>query len=161
MTRPLFIGEMNPYGPAHEFALWPGPPGCAGDRLCRVVLGLEPEEYLRRFERTNLCLGQWDPRAAREAADGLMTRPGSQPFVLLGKKVAGAFGLGTAPSFHRFRLPVPGRRPLPHGHHIRMALRLPHPSGRCLEWNDREKVFLARRLVAELTQRCEGARPAP
>lgn len=80
--RPLLVGEANPYGGDPSFALYPSPPWCSGERLCRLVLGLDPDEYLGRFDRQNLCPRSWHLPAARARAeepftarDGLVLLP--------------------------------------------------------------------------------------
>ena len=68
--KPLLVGETNPYGGADEFALYPSPPGCTGHRLCHLILQLDADEYLERYDRANLCVGKWRIADAREAAVG-------------------------------------------------------------------------------------------
>ena len=114
--NPLLVGEVNPYGADPAFALYPYPRGASGDRL-REILGLTTAEYLRRFDRANLCSRKWDAAAARgRATDLLGERPGGT-FVLLGVKVQSAFGVD--------------RTREPHATFIT----LPHPSGRSRAWN--------------------------
>jgi hypothetical protein len=133
MSKPLFIGELNPYGADPEFALYPSPPGCSGDRLCRVVLGLDPDEYLERFARTNLCAGKWSLPAARARAREIkiaMSRGDFSVVVLLGAKVAAAWGVKFLPFVM-----------------TRRALVLPHPSGRNTRWNSPGEVAMARQAL--------------
>lgn len=129
--KPLLIGEANPYGNRPEFALYPLPPNASGGRLARI-LGLSRTEYLRRFDRVNLCCGPWRIRTARAAASDLRAARGT-PLVLLGAKVCSAFGLPYAP----FTV-VEGQLYL-----------LPHPSGLNRAWADREAVPRARHLLGE------------
>jgi hypothetical protein len=56
--------------------------------------------------------------------------PGPAFFLLLGRKVASAFGGDV--------LPFQARGPL---------ISIPHPSGRCLEWNDPAAVLSVRALL--------------
>lgn len=70
--KPLLVGEANPYGSDPAFALYPSPPGCSGDRLCRLVMGLDPDDYLERFERANLCPRRWSLAEARTRAADLL-----------------------------------------------------------------------------------------
>ena len=123
--RPVLVGELNPYGNDPGFALWPEPRGAAGDRLARI-LGLSDEDYLRRFERANLCTGSWDREVARRHLLALMLE--HDKIVLLGRKVAGALEKSNVgPAFTARSVEVLGKR-------WRFVF-LPHPSGRCLEWN--------------------------
>lgn len=137
--KPILVGEQNPWGSNPMYALWPDPPGCAGWRLCHVVLGLTPDDYLARYERTNLLAGhRWSvPRARRAAADLCAKRiPAGRIAILLGTRVCQAFGLPYDP----FTI-VGG----PHSGPI--FVRLPHPSGRCRAWGDERAVERARAAV--------------
>ncbi len=136
--RPLLVGEVNPYGPDPQYALWPDPPGCAGHRLCHVILGMERREYLRRFDRVNLCLGAWSMKAAREEATKILRRT-PRTLVLLGAKVTDAFLPG---AFRPFQVVLVDPE-------FRAAI-LPHPSGRCRLWNDPDNITRARRAVEDL-----------
>jgi hypothetical protein len=116
--KPLLVGELNPYGADPDFALYPSPPGCAGDRLCRLVMELGKEEYLERFDRVNLCEGKWMMRIARIEAYKI-TKSEVSKVVLLGRKVATAFDCELQPFRHDSRF-----------------VALPHPSGLCRAWNE-------------------------
>jgi hypothetical protein len=123
-VRPLLVGEANPYGGDPEFALWPAPRGCAGDRLCRLVLGMTEGEYFAAFDRVNLCPRMWSIRQARARAVQIeMDRGG--PVVLLGAKVCDAFRRAFRP--FTVVLTAPGAPAL---------VILPHPSGRSRLWNE-------------------------
>lgn len=130
--RVLFVGELNPYGDDERFALWDEPAGASGDRL-RRILGLSPASY-RAQARANLCAGQWRRLyAMARAAELRAAHPAPFPIVLLGRKVAAAFGLGEVPPFSRT---------------AERVFLLPHPSGLCQEWNQPSAVDRARRLLA-------------
>ena len=132
--KPLLVGELNPYGSDPRYALFPYPKNSSGDRLCRQVLGLTRVQYLRRFERANLCTAKWDLKSARECAS-LLLEFHRGPVVLLGAKVAKAFGVGYLP----FAIaPAAGDR---------KVLVLPHPSGLCRAWNEGGSFEKARRAV--------------
>jgi hypothetical protein len=133
-SKPLLVGESNPYGSDPRFALYPAPDGCSGHRLCCLVLGMRRADYLREFERKNLCDGPWDMLAARRRAQELRTW--KAPIILLGAKVARAFEFDP---FEPFVVTDGGR-----------TLVLPHPSGRCRVWNDPLAVGRTRALVAEV-----------
>lgn len=126
------MGECNPYGGDPHFALYPAPDGCSGHRLCCLILRMRRLDYLREFERRNLCDGGWDARKAREAARQLVGW--RAPVVLLGAKVARAFGIDPFEPFTVLD--------------DRKVLVLPHPSGLCRSWNDPGAFELARTLVA-------------
>lgn len=138
--RPLLVGESNPYGARPEHALYPAPAGCAGERLCRVVLGMEPAAYLRAFDRANLLAGQrWSAPQAREAAAKMMSATRVRLYILLGQRVAAAFGaqdgLVLWPAFS-WRDSLGDRFVL-----------LPHPSGRCRVWDEPGAVAQARTVL--------------
>ena len=134
--KPLLVGELNPYGADPKYALYPLPEGASGDRLCRLVMGLQRAEYLRRFDRVNLCVGKWSMRAARvKSAEIECQTP--RTLVFLGRKVATAFNSGHHPPFSIVE--VGGIR----------AVLLPHPSGLCREWNEPGAFDRARAVLRE------------
>jgi hypothetical protein len=99
------------------------------------LLGLTPVEYLWRFRRANLLpTSRWSTRAARLL---LEARGRGCAVVALGRRVAAAFAAADAPFFTR---------------HVTddgdVVYVLPHPSGRCREWNDPAAPERARRLLA-------------
>lgn len=129
-AKVIFVGEA----PSSR----PGPPlgGAAGRRLA-LLAGLPEAELRRRCEFVNLLdrcpplqangKGRtFDSSAAQAAARSLeRALPGGR-FVLLGARVARAFGI-----WHRDRLPISdsGR-----------FLVLPHPSGIVIWYNDKRNV---------------------
>lgn len=140
--KPLLVGEVNPYGADPEMALYPLPEEASGGRLARI-LGLSRGEYLRRFDRVNLCSGRWSEREARDAAYALMTS--GRPKILLGTKVRKAFGYDPFPLFTRS------------GDYYF----LPHPSGRCRIWNRPGAYEKARELLEEFLRREVHDPPPP
>lgn len=145
----LLVGEDNPRSEDPRHALYPYPPGCAGERMARIA-GWGTRGQLMRW-RTNLCLRAWDEEAARGWALALLrtVNPPWCAIVLLGRKVARAFRaadclVSDEPPFTVCY--VPGAPPL---------LLLPHPSGRCRAWNDPNAAARARALLAEVEGREE------
>jgi hypothetical protein len=103
---------------------------------------MTPEAYLTHFDRLNLCRSKWALRDARERARNIvLTRSG--PIILLGKLVCKAFDLDYHP-FTSTKLREDG------GH----VVLLPHPSGRCILWNQPDAITKARNLL-----RAAGALP--
>jgi hypothetical protein len=137
-VKPLLVGEQNPYGPDPEFALYPQPRGCAGWRLCHTILGMTAAEYLRIFDRMNLCNDPWRAWDAEAKVGELLLTPA--PKILLGAKVSWAFDVPFSPFEQTWFPSKGGRGPL---------LVLPHPSGRCRIWNERGSVAKARKAVLE------------
>lgn len=138
--RAWLIGESNPHQTdpeeAQRYALFYDPPESAGGRLCRWILGMKEREYLRAFERRNLCNGNWSIKRAREMVAALNLQMGAEDRVLLfGGKVWSAFF--RTPKYEPFR--VSGR-----------FLSLPHPSGRNAQvWGNYLSYSKVRALVAQ------------
>lgn len=130
--KPVIVGEANPYGGDPYFAMYPSPERSSGHRLCRLVLEMDEDEYLDRFERVNLCHREWRIKEARERAKTLIKRD----LILLGSKVCGAFGVPYAPFCHT-------------EHKYGVVVVLPHPSGRCMAWNEFGAFERARDCVLE------------
>lgn len=126
--RILLVGEDNPYSRDPRYALYPDPPGSAGGRLCFKIMGLTKKEYIRRFERVNLCAGKWDTYEAEGRAGEIARQLKWEHVVLLGSRVNTAFGL-----FHRPPFTFYGR-----------YVTLPHPSGRNRAWNEPGAIQKAR-----------------
>lgn len=136
VPRPVFVGELNPYGDRPFAALLDVPAGASGDRLCRLVCGLSSSRY-RRFPRYDLCVGKWSAKAARSRAGVLLGEHArSDVFVLLGRKVAEAFGVADLAAFSW--IDAPDRR----------IVLLPHPSGRCRDWQEPGTFERARTLLS-------------
>lgn len=135
--RPLLVGELNLHSTDPRYALWPEPAGCAGDRLCRLVMGLTPDDYLDRFARVNLCRGKWRTDVARAIAREISEGNPGRKVVLLGAKVAAAFGL----LFDPFTVKTQVR--------LGPVAILPHPSGRCRAWNEPGAHERARGVLRE------------
>lgn len=134
MIRTVLVGEMNPHRADPRFALYPLPPAASGGRLAKIM-GLTAREYLRAYPyRYNVCGGEeWDAREALLSAERIILKHPDPPMVLLGARVAVAFG---------FRF-VPFKR-------VGRFLMLPHPSGRCRIWNNPRSSGRARRLIRAL-----------
>lgn len=126
------MGEDNPHSGDPRHALCPYPPGCAGSRLQDRILDVSLGDYLRRYDRVNLCAGKWSAPEARLRAAGLVSD--GALLVLLGAKVAAAFGLDHEP------FTVAGLRGA-------VVVQLPHPSGRCRVWNDPASYGRARAVL--------------
>lgn len=135
--KPLLVGELNPYGAEPAMALYPLPFGASGHRLV-TIFGIGPGEYMDRFDRVNLCTGTWGWDAAFCAARRLLDecRPA---YVLLGAKVRRAFSVAAAVQIPASFMVVKTA--------VSRLYSLPHPSGRCREWNDLDAVRRARDLL--------------
>jgi hypothetical protein len=141
LGRILLLGEDNPQSSDPSFQLYPRPIGCAGHRLQTMILGLHSESDYLAIWRTNLCSPSWDSGRARKRARMLLSD--SVPWsviVMLGRKVARAFddALITDTSL----LPFVSCRIS-----NRILIALPHPSGRCKDWNDPVAIHNAQKLM--------------
>lgn len=133
MAKPLLVGEANPHGGDPYYALYPAPDGCSGHRLCCLILKMRRADYLREFDRVNLCPHEWSLKVAKQRARELLSDGNRTRFVLLGSKVCSAFGVKYEP------FTVVGVR-----------LILPHPSGLCRTWNEPGAFRRARELIAQV-----------
>lgn len=140
---PVLVGEVNPYSDRPFAALLDVPAGASGDRLRRLVMGVETRRY-RAWARYDLCVGTFTPAAARERADELAAQHRDDVIIVLGRKVADAFGLNVPP--FTYCRALPGMAPLPG---TGAFVVLPHPSGRNSTWGDPRSFARARKVLAE------------
>lgn len=121
----------------------PGPDGPLGGRSAARLAALAGVDvsWVLAQRRTNLIpyAGSWDAEEARVEAKRLDVEGPPVEFVLLGRRVAAAFGLSHVRAFTHLRLD--SGRP---------AVLLPYPSGRCRLWNDPTNREIARRILARL-----------
>ncbi len=150
--RVWLIGESNPYGSDPEFDLYPSPRSCAGWRMYHFVLGLDEDDYLDTFERRNLLrTARWSAPAARAAAEAVAqecARAGGAALVLLGAKVAAAFGQSDFKgAMLREGLLTAYATPV---------LVIPHPSGLSRAWNEPDVTERVRAAVLGLVHEVAG-----
>lgn len=142
----LLVGEDNPQSSAEEHALYPYPPNCAGERLCNRIFALPFTDHYLALWRTNLCTGSWsDKMAGKRAWELLAADAPWTKLVLLGRKVAKIFEPICSVSLEPFAI---GR--VDTGHRMFTVASLPHPSGRCREWNNAENYTRARGVMRAL-----------
>jgi hypothetical protein len=135
----VLVGEdPGPRGDP-DCALYDQPEGRAGHRL-RLLAGLRRRDYFDAFARVNLLRewpGRWSAPRAREAARALLPALDGRLVVLLGSRVRDAFGVAWPRYAFGLLDAGPGRRRV-------LAAWMPHPSGRCREWNDPARAGEAR-----------------
>lgn len=132
-VKPLIVGELNPLRGDPRFDLHPFPDNASGGRLCKL-LDVSVSEYIERFDRMNLCRGRWSAKEAKSAAEDVMaSRRG--PVILLGRRVAVAFGLRDKPMFSTT-----------YRNGVTLYL-VPHPSGLCRTWNHESNVIQKKRVL--------------
>ena len=133
--KTLLVGELNPLSADPRFDLFPLPARSSGNRL-RNILGLQRVEYMRKYDRQNLCRLAWSAEHARDKATEIL-ESGRERLVLLGYRVCRAFRL----EFEPFQVLAIGK--------VRVAT-LPHPSGLCRVWNDPGSIARARETIVLL-----------
>lgn len=139
-VKPLLVGEDNPYGKDPRYALYPQPEYSTGARLCGLIMQLSIKEYIRDFDRVNLCSGKWSMKEARgKASDLLFQREHPSTFVLLGSKVSAAFRLAFEPYTIRTHVDYAGS----------LFVCLPHPSGLNRLWNEHGSYERARETLRQ------------
>jgi hypothetical protein len=131
-----FVGEANPYGLDPRFALYHLPSIASGGRLQRLICGITPERY-ESLGRLNLCPRTWSAKEARLHA-AVIRREGRPVVVLLGRKVADAFGLHDV---EPFSVRAEG---------VTTLVLLPHPSGLSRAWDEPEAVARARAILRDV-----------
>ena len=166
----LLVGEDNPQSAWPSHALYPYPVGCAGYNFAENITGVGTSHQLATW-RTNLCNPNWSAPKARERATALVLTPGVpwRVIVMLGRKVSRAFekALDRYIEKPELILPFSVKRAV---HRVNFAgkvatesdidwimlVSLPHPSGRCREWNDLATVHRARALLARVAPEWYG-----
>ena len=129
--KPLLVGQAPGPNTDPTRPLYPNPSHLSGGRLAEIM-GLDPREYLRRFDRINLLYrhpgrwpgkndDKWPEKLARVAAEAVRPLVRDRDVILVGRNVARAFGLAETP-FHA-RLPD-------------ATVVIPHPAGRNHWYND-------------------------
>jgi hypothetical protein len=135
----LLIGEQPGPSSNGRLPLWPHPPKSAGGRL-HAMSGMPVRDYLLRLARVNMerkAVVEWDPGSMRARAyQLLMSLPPDARVVLCGARARDAF---TMPRgwFHTVTMDVSNIK----------VVAIPHPSGRCLEYNDPSVVESARQAI--------------
>lgn len=157
----LIVGEAPGYKATSPSAVFEGPVGARLDASLgcdwrKVAHGVN----LLGVEQPRQPGGSaFDARAARAAASAVVRLAWSTDarfsgVLLLGRRVAGAFGVGGQPyledfcSTRFFRGTLLGvRTPSNMSNLFARAVVVPHPSGRCRWWNDLDNVRHARRVL--------------
>lgn len=146
--KPLLVGEANPYGGDPAFALYPHPERASGHRLATLVMGLEPREYVRRFDRQNLCPEDWSVPVARATAQAIAAGP-REIVVLLGAKVTKSFLFDYEPFTVRKKNFFKSGEDEWRVTAVKTFVILPHPSGLCRLWNEPGAFERARSVLVE------------
>lgn len=145
--RGLLIGEAPGPNTNWKLPLYPSPNNSAAGRLLKYA-DVDHEQWLGKLVRMNLCDDDW---SARRAAAGVVRAlsflydPANfydgRPLrvLLLGRRVADAWNCPQ----RSFGCAV---RRYPDWPYLWLAW-IPHPSGRCLLYNDRKNQLRARRAV--------------
>ena len=138
--RPVILGMNNPYSDSPRHALFPHPPQSAGYRLWKMLnsrTGLTRGQYVRAFDRRNLVTGSWVRENAAHNFAAMRQELHGREVLLLGEEVRRVVG-------------VPRELVLPTAWDGVVYRQLPHPSGRCLWYNDATCRELAALLLEEM-----------
>lgn len=157
MARPVLVGMNNPLSSDPKYALYPHPVNCTGWRIWKMMyessLGtVSKSDYIGAFERRNILSQKtWSAREAGVAGRALMDELSGRTIVFFGVQTLRAVGL-PRPSWGEWR----SYCWLPDA--LTIYTLMPHPSGRCHEYNDpamRERLGLMLRNLMVL------GRPSP
>lgn len=153
--KAMIVGEGPGNNTWKSCPLFPYPRHSAGWRLWKMS-EMEGQEYLRTFERRNILdTPKWDAAQARVNARSIhdsAARAGT-PLVLLGARVASAFGHEHDTFMWNFNEVRTGDRIHYDCAPLVPMVRIPHPSGRNLQLNTPEaklKVHHALRQALEI-----------
>lgn len=142
MIGAVLVGMNNPHSDDPRLDLAPFPTGSAGHRLWSTIREFYPigrAQYLRDFPRRNLLRARrWSRRAALAAVPELLAAVGNRGMIALGAEVRDLTGISGD---------------LPAATWDRGSAWLPHPSGRCLWYNETgNRLLAARFLVATISE---------
>jgi hypothetical protein len=164
--RTVLLAMNNPIAGDQRYALYPYPRGCAGERLFRMLAAeayvaaelVTPRQYVRAFDRRNV-LQQRTWSAAEASAAGAALLPGlaGRRVVVLGVQTLAALGWARG-EWGVWLWSSPG---LLDDHLGTDYCCLPHPSGRCREYNDPTMVALAGCVLLEEYRRSSTAAADP
>jgi hypothetical protein len=145
----ILLGMCNPHSnnPAH--ALYPKPVNCTGHRVWKMINDrnrmMTPAQYIDEFDRRNLVQGKWSVERAQRAVPKFVRSVGGRTIVVFGKAIWPLIGA------HFYPDPVPGEEvDVQDRTYLTRWLFLPHPSGRCLWYNDEKNREFAADLILGL-----------
>lgn len=148
--RPVLLGMNNPLSSDPRHALYPYPARSAGANLMRIA-GIPRSRWLDLFERRNVLPGaQWTHAAARSAGRVLRDELHERCVIILGSEVCEVVWPEALMS-----RPYQWQRHQTRSGGVFGTLggwwaRLPHPSGRCRDWNSDWHRAAARVFFEEL-----------
>jgi len=150
--KPILIGLNNPHSRRPEHALFPLPFGASGYRLWSMlsaVSGMSRSEYAESFDRRNLSPDMRDlPKSELRSlgARAIDAVPRGARVVLLGQQVRVAIS-------DRLSRPLDASLTIHPQERDGVVWRLiPHPSGRCLYYNDPVARTMVGMMLADLVQ---------
>lgn len=165
MSRPVLVGMNNPLSSDPRMALYPAPVNCTGWRVWQMLLDAGRASYSHRleghplptgrdyaaaFERRNvLSATEWSRKEALASGLSLMDELSGRTIVVLGIRTAEALRLPRLPWCEwgtHYHLPETTTYCI-----------VPHPSGRCREYNDPE---MRERVGSILWGLYRGVQPA-
>jgi hypothetical protein len=151
VRRIVILGMNNPLSNDPKFALYPAPEGCAGHRLWRMAnarTGISRQSWVERTDRRNLCTGEWDKTGATIVARQLREELWDTEHAVL------CMGSQVAHLMHVVEEPLmwarSATRNVPHVDARRHFVKIPHPSGRNLWYNNPVHRVAVEILLADL-----------
>jgi hypothetical protein len=148
--KAILLGMNNPYGGDPRYALYPHPPRCTGQRIYEMLRTVRDDvttlNYIEGFDRRNLVVGEWSMKVARACARKFLDDVDGRSVLVFGAQTWAALGIDAdRPAPGKFVTTLYGA----------VLYWLPHPSGRCLWYNDQRNRAVAATLLRDLYE--EGA----
>ena len=163
--KPVLLGMNNPLSRDPHYALANFPERCTGWRLWRMIVeamehdGLAPMsrlDYMTRYDRRNVLNGViWNMALAKEAGAELAPKLADRVVVLCGVQTLEAMRLTRPSDWCSWVEGEPqGSLLAAQDRSFKYAL-IPHPSGRCREYNDPALKLKVGRLLLDVLQDAE------
>lgn len=153
--KPILVGLNNPHGRRPEHALFPLPVGASGHRLWSMVSainGMSRGQYAESFDRRNLSpdMGDLPKKRLLHLGDQMVRSiPRGSTAILLGQQVRIAVSSQLSRPLDATLIIHPQERD---GIVWRL---IPHPSGRCLYYNDPVARTLVGMMLADVVSQGE------
>lgn len=165
--KTIILGMNNPYGKDPKFALYPAPERCAGWNLWKMLADYAQanhgekvwrNDYADCFDRRNLLTGtDWNQKEARAAAAPALQSFGGRRVIVLGAQPAAALELPRTWAGQWMDYQIQREVPALFSDFASSEIVadrfsytcLPHPSGRCREYNVDGMKEKAGRLLYE------------
>lgn len=157
--KTVIIGMNNPYSGDPRYALYPHPENSAGARLCAMFLTeskrqnklTDKRDYIDGFERMNLVdTPTWDAVSAKVRGRDIKKLLVGRRVIICGVSVL------TFLNLYRHEWLVWSERPRDLLEDTFDYVLIPHPSGRCREYNDPEVCRQVGMILVQEWERANG-----